>query len=318
MNRTDRLLAIVLELQRHGARRAEDLAATFETSKRTIYRDMDALAESGVPIVSMPGHGYSLVDGYFLPPLSFSHDEAIMLLLGADAMAGTFDAQYRKAADSAGAKIETVLAPKQRGDVKSLKASFMFVSSFLASDPAVLERLQQLRRAILECRVVRFRYHARFAAPESSGAFRLADPHGLAFVERSWYLSARDHKHDDVRRFRLDRIEALSLTDTYYARPDAEALLAERDRNARDELSLEVVALFAPRVARWVREARSWFAVSEEDTRDGLRVTFRVRHADELTQYLLQWGGAVRVESPASLRAQLADEARAMLAAHAA
>src|SRR6266545_780388 len=84
MNRTDRLLAIVLELQRKGARRAEDLAATFETSKRTIYRDIQALCESGVPVVAQPGVGYSLVEGYFLPPVSFSVDEATMLLRGAE------------------------------------------------------------------------------------------------------------------------------------------------------------------------------------------------------------------------------------------
>jgi hypothetical protein len=83
MNRTDRLLAIVLELQARKEVRAEDLAATFDVSKRTIYRDMLALAESSVPIVSIPGQGYSLVEGYFLPPLAFNTDEAIMLLLAA-------------------------------------------------------------------------------------------------------------------------------------------------------------------------------------------------------------------------------------------
>jgi len=59
MNRTDRLLAIVLELQAKGWQRAEDLAAIFEISKRTIYRDMQALAESGVPVVSSEGQGCS-------------------------------------------------------------------------------------------------------------------------------------------------------------------------------------------------------------------------------------------------------------------
>src|SRR5215207_9979081 len=105
MNRTDRLLAIVLELQARKQVRAEDLAATFEVTKRTIYRDMMALDESGVPIVAIPGQGYSLVEGYFLPPLTFSSDEAIMLLLGADFMAQNFDADYRAAASTAVSKI---------------------------------------------------------------------------------------------------------------------------------------------------------------------------------------------------------------------
>lgn len=66
MNRMDRLLGIVIELQRKGSQRAVDLADRFETSVRTIYRDMQALSESGVPIVGSLGHGYSLMDGYFL------------------------------------------------------------------------------------------------------------------------------------------------------------------------------------------------------------------------------------------------------------
>ncbi len=317
MNRTDRLLAIVLELQRHGARRAEDLAATFETSKRTIYRDMDALAESGVPVVSTPGHGYTLVEGYFLPPLSFSHDEAIMLLLGADAMTGAFDMQYRKAAETAAAKIEGVLAPNLRTAVRSLKASFTFLTSFPANEPAVLERLQLLRRAILERRIVHFRYHARFAAPEASEDFRRADPHSLAFVDGNWYCTARDHRHGDVRRFRLDRIDELTLLNETYARPDAEALIAERGLNLRDTLTLEIVVLYAPRIARWVRESRSWFTAAEADSADGLRVTYRVRHEDELLQYVLQWGAAAQVLSPASFRARLAQESRDMLTAYA-
>ncbi len=72
MNRTDRLLAILIELQRRQTVTAQSLAEKFETSIRTIYRDMDALNESGVPIYSMPGHGYSLMDGYFLPPIQFT------------------------------------------------------------------------------------------------------------------------------------------------------------------------------------------------------------------------------------------------------
>src|SRR5437667_11404918 len=102
MNRTGRLLAIVLELQGKGKQRAEDLARTFETSKRTIYRDIEALCEAGVPLISIPGRGYSLMEGYFFPPLSFTTDEATMLLLGSDCMAQNFDAHYRLAAQAAG------------------------------------------------------------------------------------------------------------------------------------------------------------------------------------------------------------------------
>ena len=91
MNRTDRLLAIVLELQANGATRAEDLARRFETSKRTIYRDIQALCEAGVPVVAVEG-GWRVDEGYFLPPVAFTVDEATLLLLGVDAISPSFDA----------------------------------------------------------------------------------------------------------------------------------------------------------------------------------------------------------------------------------
>src|SRR5690242_11660534 len=127
MNKTDRLLAIVLELQRRGRRRAEDLAETFETSKRTIYRDILALCEAGVPIISVPGQGYSLMKGYFLPPLSFTTDEATMLLLGSEFMAKNFDAQYHAAAEAAARKIEGVLPETLRADVQYLRSNIHLI-----------------------------------------------------------------------------------------------------------------------------------------------------------------------------------------------
>src|SRR5579859_2176899 len=129
MNKTDRLLAIVLELQGKGRQRAEDLARTFEISKRTIYRDIEALCEAGVPLLSIPGRGYSLLEGYFLPPLTFTTEEAAMLLLGSDCMAENFDAQYRNAAHSASRKIASVLPEPLRADVAYLQNSIHFITS---------------------------------------------------------------------------------------------------------------------------------------------------------------------------------------------
>lgn len=156
MNRTDRLLAIVLELQAKGWQRAEDLAKTFEISKRTVYRDMLALAESGVPVVSSPGQGYSLMEGYFLPPLSFSTDEAVTLLLGADYMAQNFDAEYRTAARSTISKIEVVLSHRLRDDVSDLKRRLRFISVLSLSRQEPPELLAQIRRAIVQRRTIRF------------------------------------------------------------------------------------------------------------------------------------------------------------------
>src|SRR5258708_29035499 len=164
MNRTDRLLAIVLELQGRRHARAEDLAAVFETSKRTIYRDISALGQAGVPLISTPGRCYSLMEGYFLPPLSFTTDEATLLLLGGDVMAQSFDAQYRAAAQSASRKIAGVLPEKLRSEVRSLRETITFGHEGNGLRPDAAAKLQQLRRAILAPTTVRFRYFARHSA----------------------------------------------------------------------------------------------------------------------------------------------------------
>lgn len=127
MNKTDRMLAIVLELQRRRSMRAVDLAELFETSVRTIYRDVQALCKAGVPIVGSPGQGYSLVEGYFLPPIGFTAEEAVVLLLGLDFVERRFDREYRLRADSSRGKIEAVLPDSVRQEATRLRAGWKFL-----------------------------------------------------------------------------------------------------------------------------------------------------------------------------------------------
>ena len=131
MNRTDRLLAILIELQRKQTVTAQSLAEKFETSIRTIYRDMDALSESGVPIFSMPGHGYSLMDGYFLPPIQLTPEEAVTLLLGGDYIEKTFTSSFSVHAQSAKEKLEVVLSTDQKKKVEELRGTFRFLLSYI-------------------------------------------------------------------------------------------------------------------------------------------------------------------------------------------
>lgn len=311
MNRTDRLLAIVLELQGKGRQRAEDLAATFETSKRTIYRDILALGEAGVPIVSVPGRGYSLMKGYFLPPLSFTTEEATMLLLGSEFMAHNFDAQYQMAAQAASRKIEGVLPEKPRGEVRYLRNNIRFIVAGMREDGSEMQTLQQLRRAIIDCVTVRFYYHARYGSNSGSDAqIREADPYGLAHVGHSWYLSAYCHLRKDMRNFRLERMENLELLPRAFTRPvDFEVGL----RSRAGQGSIVVKILFDRETSRWARESRWYDTVSEEETEQGLLVTLNVRQENEIMQWLLGWGQHVRVLEPDSLRELVMREARAMV-----
>ncbi|PZS04170.1 MAG: YafY family transcriptional regulator [Candidatus Chloroheliales bacterium] len=308
MNRTDRLLAIVLELQGKGKLRAEDLAATFEISKRTIYRDIQALSESGVPLVAVPGQGYALVEGYFLPPLSFTTDEATMLLLGSDFMAQSFDAQYRAAAQSASRKIEGVLKAQVRDEARYLRENIRFVASNSPEERGSGETLAQLRRAIIERATVRFHYYPRYREGNQPPTSREADPHALSYVGGAIYLTAYDHTRQAMRNFRLDRIDNLTLLPKRFTRRGDSRL----ERPRLEERNIIVRVLFDHEVARWAQEGRSFFTINEEQTPDGLLVTLAVRQESEVLGWLLNWGRHVRVLEPQSLQRMLVEEAEAI------
>lgn len=312
MNRTDRLLALIVELQAKHWQRAEDLASTFEVSKRTIYRDMLSLMESGVPVISSPGQGYGLDEGYFLPPLSFTTDESIVLLLGTDFMAQTFDSQYQSAARLATSKIRAVLSQRLRDEVDDLQTSMRFIAANPIAATTRPEMLQQLRRAIIQRRTVHMNYHTRSADNQEVGGSqttRDVDPYALIHLDNTWYLSGYCHLRHDTRNFRLDRIDDLKILSTSFKRPQN----FQVGPKPRSEADITVRVLFKPAVARWVQEDSFFYVKQMETTPDGLLVTLRVRQESDLVQWLLGWGSNVRVLEPDSLQARLASELAAAL-----
>lgn len=307
MNRTDRLLAIVLELQRNGSRRAEDLAATFETSKRTIYRDIQALCESGVPVVAQAGVGYSLVEGYFLPPLSFSTDEATMLLLGSEFVADSFDAQYREAAHSASRKIEAVLSEKLRGEVGYMRNSIAFVAPETLASGTSAKFLPTLRRAIIEQRTIRFHYHTRYSMDRSQAKkTRDADPYGLIHYGEAWYLMGYCHLRQEVRQFRLDRMTDLQLLDRSFTRP----LNFRFEPPPEDNRKLIIRVLFNADAAPWLRESSAYYVDRMDEHPNGLLVTMKAHVEEEVVWWLLSWSDQVEVLEPESLRLRMAEAAK--------
>lgn len=308
MNRTDRLLALVLELRVRGEARAEDLAQTFGTSKRTIYRDMQALAEAGVPVVSNMGRGYSLAEGYFLPPLAFKEDEAVLALLGLGAIRNTFDAEYSTALEAAARKIRGVLGDALRERVAMLERS-LHLTTLHMQPRTELHTLRVLRRAILRGQTVQFRYFTRHP-DDGRVSMRKADPYSLVLINGVWYLSAYCHLREDRRMFRLTRMESLSLTGQSFVRPPDYRWEEDAER---DDRALVVKLVIAEDVMPWISEDNFYYIESREPHPDGMLVTLRVRHIDEIVQWVLGWGRHVRVLEPQELRQRIHDEAAAMI-----
>jgi predicted DNA-binding transcriptional regulator YafY len=295
MNKTDRLLAIVLELQRHEVLRAEDLAATFETSVRTIYRDIQALSEAGVPVVGSTGRGYSLMEGYFLPPISFSVDEAVTLLIGMDFIEQKFDADYEFKAQTSRGKIEAILPENVRSEAARIRKTIRLLTS--AKDASIgqeKEYIETIRRAILDEKKIQFHYSK--IVPEEDGnrqSVRVAAPYGLALVRGTWMLIAHCDLRQDIRHFRLSRMTGLHVLEDRFLVPSDFHLHHYKPRDARN---IRISILVSHDIADKVKESNNYYMEASEDHPDGLLVRFRVRQPEDLLHWVLGWGGGCRCD----------------------
>ncbi|HEY2495115.1 MAG TPA: YafY family protein [Paenibacillus sp.] len=312
MNKTDRLLAIVLELQRKKVLRAEDLAATFETSIRTIYRDIQALSEAGVPVVGAPGLGYSLMEGYFLPPISFTAEEAVTLLIGTEFIEQRFDTDYGIKAQTSRRKIEAILPERIRSEASRVRDTIrLLTSGGDITRGQEKEYIETIRRAILEARKVRFNYSKRM--PEVDGnrqSVRDAAPYGLVLVQGSWILIAQCDLRQDIRHFRLSRMTELTVLEDRFKVPSDFNL---HDYEPSDDRNIRVCIQVNLDIADKVMESNNFYMEAAEEHTDGLYVNFRVRQPEELLHWVLGWGADVVVLEPESFRNRVRDEAEKML-----
>ncbi|WP_145150016.1 YafY family protein [Paenibacillus xylanexedens] len=312
MNKTERQLAITLELQRRKMLRAEDLAAQLETSVRTIYRDIQALSEAGVPIMGAPGHGYSLMEGYFLPPVSFTAEEAVSLLMGADFIEQRLDTAYAMEAKSAQRKIEAILPEAVRNESTRVRETMRLLHTVEPLTRArVKTYLNQIRNAILEQRKISFMYLKKMPGTDCNRYnMREVSPYGLSLVQENWVLIARCDMRQDIRHFRLSRMTELSVLEDQFLLPPDFDLNSYRPPDDRNE---QVLIRAKPEVADKVMEALHFYMDAFEEQEEGVIFHFRVRYPEEILHYLLGWGGDIEVLEPESLRFRMQEVAKNIL-----
>ncbi|MGG1662622.1 helix-turn-helix transcriptional regulator [Brevibacillus sp. NRS-1366] len=312
MNKTDRLLAIVLELQRKNVVRAEDLADTFETSVRTIYRDMQALSEAGVPVVGAPGSGYSLMEGYFLPPVSFSVEEAVTLLIGTDLVEQAFDPTYGARAKASQRKLEALLSEPVRQESARVRSAFRLLDTCENTiQGQVLAYMETLRQAILSHQKVRFRYQKSHPGHDGRReSVRDVAPYGLVLARGSWVLLAHCDLRQDIRNFRLSRMSGLTVLADSFTPPDQFQLASYKPQ---DDRHLLVRIRVNSTIADKVKESNNFFIETMEEHPVGTLVTLRVRQLEEILSWVLGWGAQVVVIEPQSLRDRIREEAEKML-----
>ncbi len=209
MKRLHRLTAILVKLQSKKIVQAAELANKFDVSLRTIYRDMQALTDAGVPIGAEAGTGYFLVDGYSLPPVMFTEKEANALLTASKIIETNNDQslinEYQEAID----KVIAVLRTQQKEKLEILEQRMYTYSKdeFYPSNS-----LSVIQQAITDFRILEVQYTAATKALTK----RVIHPLGVYFTNNTWILIAYCTLRKDYRQFRTDRISNLIETQEFF------------------------------------------------------------------------------------------------------
>jgi len=304
MNRIDRLTAILIHLQTKRVVKADEIAERFGMSLRTVYRDVKALMEAGVPIGSEAGKGYFIVDGFHLPPVMFTQDEANSMILAGKLVEKIADKSVRDALNAALYKIKSVLSDDYKDGVENLDSNIQiyFQGRANTNDHTFPDHfMTEIQRAVARKQILKLDYVNQ--AGEVSQ--RLVEPAGIFFYSMAWHLIAWCRLRNGYRDFRSDRIKNLSNTGEVF--------------NERSNVSLKEYfkAMYAanqnlePAVVIFDKKALNGRPLSSTTTQvdlgDRIRAEFVMDHLDFIARWLLMYGKGVEIESPNRLRERVAE-----------
>lgn len=303
-NVATRLLSLIMLLQSRPMWKASELADEFNVSERTIHRYMAMLDEMGIPIYSERGPygGFSLVRGYKLPPLLFTPEEATVLYMGANLIKDVWGQTYNDAVTSVTAKLDNVLPDDLRHEVMQAQQTLV-VGGLTARDYRPWEpTLHTLRQCIGERRCVQLQYRAYGRQEDTE---RVLEPYALTFQWGLWYLIGYCRLREDMRTFRVDRIQqSKPLEDTFDIPPDF-SVREYLAHSLRFEPNYQVVVHLSSEVALETRQRHGhWMDITDED--DGSSIArFGVANLDWSVGWVLSYGAHARALEPPELIARV-------------
>jgi len=303
VNRIDRLVAILIHLQGRRVTRAEEIADEFQTSIRTVYRDIAALAEAGVPVVGEAGLGYSIVRGYHLPPVHFTTQEATALITASLLMDRFTDDSLMSSMTSALAKIRAVLPADHQDHIARLERRMTLPETPQKKRSANLILIQ---KALADRTLLRISYRVSGAVEATS---REIEPLGLTYYGDRWHLIAWCRLRQDYRDFRTDRIEAISSSSVQFESRPEFSLAEFLGRWEKSPESYVGKILADPVTAERIRKEAVFKILGEERTPEGVTFQVEVGNWTWYVGWLLSFGNRLVVIEPDELRALLAESA---------
>lgn len=302
--KTDRLLAIVMTLLNRRETTAPELAAHFEVSVRTIYRDIDALSAAGIPVEPIQGRngGFRLRDGFRMDRTVMTSDELETIQVALNGVAGVLKTQTAK---NSAEKLKVVSGSRPKETLVVDLEPWGELSE-------VPEAVELLREAAREHRWVTFRYQAVGAEARE----RRVEPYLVVFKNLNWYLYGFCGERQAFRLFRLGRLQDLKVTDRRFEPRPVHAEERPWDTDWNHPINRVRMVFKVP--ATKLLHLKEWLPADSAISEDGSYILYDVSlpHDEGLYRFLLSFSGDVEVVSPPEVRGELARRAAKIFEMH--
>lgn len=297
--RFDRIVSIFIHLQSKRVVKAQELADRFQVSLRTIYRDIRTLEAAGVPIYSEAGVGYSLVDGYRLPPVMFSAEEASSFVAAEKLMQKFTDASLGKDFSSAMFKIKSVLHGREKDRVALLESHILMQQDGDLFPKHIPDALSKLFDSITSKTNLHLLYQSFEAAHPTQ---RTIEPVGIFHENENWYIYAFCHLRKDYRQFRTDRIHKISNSEVPFIlqHRSLEYYLNQSSNEAYTIVRIRV----DKHIVKHLRGARQYYGfVSERDLGKSVEMTFNCKDLHNgFARWYLMFADSAEIIEPVELK----------------
>jgi predicted DNA-binding transcriptional regulator YafY len=300
MNRIDRISAILIQLQSKKIVKAQEIAKRFNISLRTVYRDVRTLEEAGVPLVGEAGIGYSIMEGYRLPPVMLTREEATSFITAGKFVEKMNDAFTEENYKSGMFKIKAVLRSAEKDFLEDISDNIAVVKQNFGSKNKNQEsHLPALLSAISQKNVLAMEYFANHNQQQTS---RHIEPVGIFHMSSQWYLIGWCHLRKAYRHFRVDRIKKLNPTEKKFekAHPSLKAFL---DEMTKKEALTKVVMQIDKAQQKFFGDQKYYNGyVSQKETGNHIEMTFLTASTEGFARWYLMVGDNARILEPASLK----------------
>ncbi|SHG43231.1 Predicted DNA-binding transcriptional regulator YafY, contains an HTH and WYL domains [Fodinibius roseus] len=296
MNSSERRMKLILMLQQSNHRiTVNDIAEKFDVSRRTVFRDFNALSEMNVPVTWDEYNGYGIMHGYKIPPLMFTTKELATILVGLNFVKSQVDQTLISDAKGVELKIKEVLPDELLQFMESLgKRTVVDPYMNFGAEKKEGGNWYLISNAIADNKKISFDYRSK---SDNNISSRKIDPYLIVFYKDHWNVIGHSHKREAVRNFVLDRmskVEVLSEEFVPYGQIDVEGLIFRSDGSSRKI----VIDVHKNSVSRFKANLPTKIIKNIQKNPNLFRITFEFNNLDYINKWLLQFHNNVKVVDP--------------------